>query len=119
MEKEMLYRVKFVGWKKVVFSLLFVICYLSFVIYLSAAELMIQQNIKGLKHKKSDVRIASAKALGESGNPEAVPVLRDALKDKDDDVRLEVVYALSKIQDDAAIGNIRDGRGISCHGCEC
>lgn len=95
--------VKFSGWRVVVFlSLLYTLhSTLHTVVY--SAELMIQQHIKGLKDKKSEVRIASAKALGETGNTEAVPVLRDALKDKDDNVRMEVVYALSKIQDDAAV----------------
>ncbi|MBN1383253.1 MAG: HEAT repeat domain-containing protein [Elusimicrobia bacterium] len=103
MGKGMMDRVKFTGLGAVVFLSLLCTLHFALCTVVCSDELMIQQHINGLKHKKSDVRIESARALGESGDPEVVPVLRDALNDKDDDVRLEAVYALSKIRDDAAV----------------
>ena len=49
-----------------------------------------------LKSKDSDVREAAAYALGEIGSKEAVPHLREALKDEYSDVREAAEEALGK-----------------------
>ena len=51
-----------------------------------------------LKSKNSDVRRASAYALGKIGSKEAVPHLIEALKDEDRDVRRAAVQALEEIE---------------------
>jgi HEAT repeat protein len=49
------------------------------------------------------VRRAAAEALGKIGDPQAVPALMEALKDRDEDVRKAVAEALGEIGDPQAV----------------
>jgi len=53
------------------------------------------------------VREAAAEALGEIGSKEAIPHLREALKDKDRDVRKAAAKALGEIGSKEAVPHLR------------
>ena len=50
-----------------------------------------------LHSKDHDVKIAAIKALGRIGDPRAIPYLLEGLKDEDEDIIVEVIFALGLI----------------------
>lgn len=72
----------------------------------SPAEAAIEGLVGLLKDTDAGVRRQAAAALGEIGNPRAVPSLIEALKDADPDMRQRAISALGEIGDARAVGAI-------------
>ena len=64
--------------------------------------------IAALEESNSNVRWGSAEALGQIGDPAAVPALMEALKDEDAGVRFGAAQALGKIGDPRAVAVLNE-----------
>jgi len=56
-----------------------------------------------IEDQDPDRRLAAVTALGASENPEAIPVLAQALSDSDEEVRMEALQALSDFTDEPPV----------------
>ncbi|HEU0036685.1 MAG TPA: protein kinase [Kofleriaceae bacterium] len=61
----------------------------------------------GVLHGSPEIRIKAARALGELGQPDAAPKVREALADSGDKVKVELAVVLAKLGDKDALAIVR------------